>query len=145
MQRDLSVDFSSMYHDLKIREAWNELDSIDSLSEPKDISYDQTQKLKNFSDCTFCGACLEACPQYNPRSGFIGAAVINQIHFLNHIPVGQHQKNRHLEHLMSPGGIASCDASQNCVRVCPQHIDLTTSLGEVARETNKAFFKKLLG
>lgn len=145
VQRDLCVDCSSLFHDLKIREAWNELDPIDSLFEPQNISYDQTLKLKNFSDCTFCGACLEACPQYNPRSSFVGAAVINQIHFLNQTPVGRSQKEKRLGHLMSRGGITGCDRSQNCVEVCPQHVDLALSLGEVAREASKTFFKRIFG
>ena len=56
------------------------------------------------SKCMSCGCCMEACPQFNDKSGFIGAAVISQIIYFNNHPIGRYEAHRRLELLTGPDG-----------------------------------------
>lgn len=80
---------------------------------------------------------MEACPQVNSRSKFIGPSAINQVRLFNAHPTGAMNKHERLAPLLDEGGIADCGNSQNCVRACPKDIPLTTSLADLNRETNK--------
>ena len=41
------------------------------------------------SKCMTCGVCLEACPNVNDRSSFIGPAAISQVRLFNAHPTGR--------------------------------------------------------
>src|ERR1022692_4290540 len=69
--------------------------------------------------CMTCGCCLEACPQINDSSKFIGPAAISQVRLFNLHPSGKMHAKERLEALMGEGGIADCGKAQNCVEVCP--------------------------
>ncbi|MBP2667320.1 MAG: succinate dehydrogenase / fumarate reductase iron-sulfur subunit, partial [Firmicutes bacterium] len=90
-----------------------------------------------------CGCCMEACPNFNEKSAFLGPAPVAQVHLMNMHPTGAMQKNGRLESLMGPGGIAGCGNAQNCVEVCPKSIPLTTSIGKLNRQVNKFALSKL--
>jgi succinate dehydrogenase / fumarate reductase, iron-sulfur subunit len=96
------------------------------------------------SRCMTCGCCLDACPQINPRSSFIGAAIISQVRLFNAHPSGAMHKGERLAALMGPGGIADCGNAQNCVRVCPKSIPLTQSISEMGWETVKYGVQRFL-
>jgi succinate dehydrogenase / fumarate reductase iron-sulfur subunit len=87
------------------------------------------------SRCMTCGCCLDACPQVNEKTGFVGAAIISQVRLFNAHPSGALHKDARLEALLEPGGIADCGNAQNCVKVCPKEIPLTQSISEMGRET----------
>src|SRR3712207_8346757 len=55
--------------------------------------------------CIACCACMEVCPQYNERSGFVGAAAINQARLHSLHPTGGMHRRERLRALMGPGGI----------------------------------------
>ena len=46
---------------------------------------------------------------------------------------------------MGDGGISDCGNAQNCVRVCPKSIPLTTAIGELRRQTTVQAVKELFG
>jgi succinate dehydrogenase / fumarate reductase iron-sulfur subunit len=77
---------------------------------------------------------MEACPQFNENTGFIGAAAISQVRLFNSHPTGAALKNERLTALMGDGGIHECGYAQNCVEVCPKDIPLTKSISEVGKD-----------
>ena len=85
--------------------------------------------------CMTCGCCVEACPQFNERSPFIGPAAISQAILFNDHPTGRVDRDERLAVLASVGGIADCGNSQNCVKVCPKDIPLTGSIAKAGRDT----------
>ena len=40
------------------------------------------------SRCISCCCCMEACPQFNEDTGFVGAATISQVRLFNTHPTG---------------------------------------------------------
>jgi succinate dehydrogenase / fumarate reductase iron-sulfur subunit len=80
---------------------------------------------------------MEACPQFNENTGFVGAATIAQVHLFNNHPTGKELKHERLAALMGDGGIQECGYAQNCVEVCPKDIPLTRSISEVSGEVMK--------
>jgi succinate dehydrogenase / fumarate reductase iron-sulfur subunit len=80
---------------------------------------------------------MEACPQFNESTGFVGAATISQVRLFNTHPTGKAAKLDRLTALMGDGGIQECGYAQNCVEVCPKDIPLTKSISEVGRDVMK--------
>jgi len=78
---------------------------------------------------------MEACPNVNPKSNFIGPAPIAQVDLINSHPTGALQRERRLEALMTEGGIADCGNAQNCIKVCPKEVPLTRSIARLNRAT----------
>ena len=135
--RDLAVDRSRMFEHLKQVKAWIEIDGTHELGPGPRESQEQQQERYPLSRCMTCGCCLEACPQYNDSSSFIGAAAINQVRLFNLHPSGAMHKNMRLESVMGEGGVTDCGKAQNCVEVCPKEIPLVDSIAVVNRETTK--------
>ncbi len=139
-ERDLVVDRSRMFDDLKKVRAWIELDGTHELGPgPRESQENQAERYP-LSRCMTCGCCVEACPQFNDSSSFMGPAVINQVRLFNLHPSGAMQKNVRLDAMMGPGGVADCGKAQNCVEVCPKEIPLVDSIAVVARDTTKRLF-----
>jgi succinate dehydrogenase / fumarate reductase iron-sulfur subunit len=86
---------------------------------------------------------MEACPQFNEETGFVGAATIAQVRLFNNHPTGKELKRERLAALMGDGGIQECGYAQNCVEVCPKDIPLTRSISEVSGEVMKQAFTDL--
>jgi succinate dehydrogenase / fumarate reductase iron-sulfur subunit len=144
--RDLMVDRSFMFEGLKRVKAWVPVDGTHDLGPgPRQMPKDQSW-MYVLSRCMTCGCCLDACPQVNEKTGFVGAAIINQVRLFNAHPTGAMHKDARLEGLLGPGGIADCGNAQNCVKVCPKEIPLTQSISEMGKETMayslKRFFRK---
>jgi succinate dehydrogenase / fumarate reductase iron-sulfur subunit len=135
--RDLLVERSRMFEDLKRVRAWIDLDGTHDLGPGPRESPEAQQERYPLSRCMTCGCCLEACPQYNDSSKFIGPAAINQVRLFNMHPSGAMHKNARLEAMMGEGGVADCGKAQNCVEVCPKEIPLVDSISVVARDTTK--------
>lgn len=135
--RDLVVDRARMFENLKKVKAWIDLDGTHELGAGPRESQEQQEERYPLSRCMTCGCCLEACPQVNDSSKFIGPAAINQVRLFNLHPSGAMHKNQRLDALMTEGGIADCGKAQNCVEVCPKEIPLVDSISVVARDTTK--------
>jgi len=141
--RDLIVDRSRMFENLKKVKAWVTLDGSHELGAGPRQSAENQEEAYPLSRCMTCGCCLEACPQIPEQgvdgksTGFIGPAAINQVRLFNLHPSGKMHAPDRLETLMEPGGIADCGKAQNCVEVCPKEIPLVDSIALVSRETTK--------
>jgi len=143
--RDLSVDRSKMFDSLIKLKAWVPIDgSYDlGMAPPQD---DQTRQLRYaLSRCMTCGCCMEACPQVNEKSEFIGPAAIAQALLFNLHPVGQSLESERLEVLTSEEGITGCGNAQNCVKVCPKGVPLTEAIARINKDTTTFKVKKWLG
>lgn len=145
-ERDLVVDRSRMFESLKKVKAWIELDGTHELGPGPRESQESQEERYPLSRCMTCGCCVEACPQYNDASSFIGPAALNQVRLFNLHPSGAMHKNARLETVMGDGGVADCGKAQNCVEVCPKEIPLLESIAAVQRQATvyslKRFFSK---
>lgn len=144
--RDLFVDRSRLFNDLKRVKAWVPIDGTYDLGEGPAISLELQEERYPLSRCISCGCCLEACPQYTPTNKFVGAAVISQARLFNDHPIGKALKSERLDVLMEEGGVADCGKAGNCVEVCPKEIPLLESIAAVQRQATvqaiKGFFSK---
>lgn len=143
--RDLVVDRSSMFESLKKLEAYVPIDDLHAEEFGPKISPAKQEAMYVESTCMTCGCCLEACPQVNERSSFVGAAAINQAKLFNANPIGANLKSSRLRTLMKKGGISECGNAQNCVQVCPKKIPLTQSIAKVGKDVSSAYFKETFG
>ncbi|MCM3078183.1 succinate dehydrogenase iron-sulfur subunit [Brevibacillus invocatus] len=142
VQRDLSIDRSRMFDALKRVKAWVPIDGTHDLGPGPRMPEVERQWAYELSKCMTCGVCLEACPNVNSKSEFIGPFAISQVRLFNQHPTGSMNKHERLEALMDDGGIADCGNSQNCVQACPKGIPLTTSIAHMNKETTKYGLKK---
>ncbi len=132
--RDLRVDRSVLFENLKRVKAWVPLDGTYDLGEGPRQSMTLQEELYPISRCISCCSCMEACPQFNDDTNFVGAATIAQVKLFNSHPTGESLKRERLDALMGDGGIHECGYAQNCVEVCPKEIQLTKAISEVSRD-----------
>lgn len=143
LKRDLVVDREKMFKGLKKVKAWATVDDAIPRSEGAKVKQDLQEEMYTMSTCMTCGCCTEACPQFNVKSKFIGAAAISQARLFNKNPAGKIGAKERNHALMEEGGIADCGNAQNCVQVCPKGIPLTESIAEMGRETTKEAFRSI--
>src|SRR5437773_4943196 len=130
--RDLSVDRSVLFENLKRVKAWVPVDGTYDLGSGPRVTMEAQEEAYPLSRCISCCICMEVCPQFNEHTGFVGAATISQVRLFNTHPTGAALKRERLEALMGDGGIQECGYAQNCVEACPKDIPLTTSISEVS-------------
>jgi len=144
--RDLAVDRSSMFENLKRMKAWIPIDGTYDLGEGPRMAPAAQEKAYPLSRCITCGNCLEVCPQVNENNAFVGAAIISQVRLFNMHPTGAMHAHERLDAIMGPNGVADCANAQNCVKTCPKGIPLTESIAEVNRQAiRQAVFGWLIG
>jgi len=141
--RDLMVDRSSMFESLKKTHSWVPIDGTYDLGPGPRMAPDVQQFAYLFQRCMTCGCCLEACPQVNPHSKFMGAAVLGQVYLQGQHPTGMMHQDERIEALMGEGGIADCGNAQNCVEVCPKSIPLTTAIASIGRQASLKWLRNL--
>jgi succinate dehydrogenase / fumarate reductase, iron-sulfur subunit len=129
--RDLAVDRSVIFENLKKTKAWVPVDGTYDLGPGPRMLPEEQEQAYPLSRCISCCCCMEACPQFNESTGFVGAAAISQVRLFNTHPTGKALKAERLHALMGDGGIHECGYAQNCVEVCPKDIPLTRSISEV--------------
>ena len=166
VMRDLIVDRSRFFRDLKRVKAWIPVDGYYDAGPGPVQSPEMQEEAYPLSECMTCGCCMEACPQYRKveierdageteaeykarqmaaeHGEFMGAAIISQTVLFNTHPTGQMTKSERLEAMMGPGGITDCGNSQNCVKVCPKNIPLTRSIARLGRDTSIHAIKRWL-
>ncbi|HEX3321051.1 MAG TPA: succinate dehydrogenase iron-sulfur subunit [Terriglobales bacterium] len=135
--RDLAVDRSVLFENLKAVKAWVPIDGTYDLGPGPRLSMQEQEAAYPLSRCISCCCCMEACPQFNEDTDFVGAAAISQARLFNTHPTGAALKRDRLTTLMGDGGIQECGYAQNCVEICPKDIPLTKSISEVGREVMK--------
>jgi succinate dehydrogenase / fumarate reductase iron-sulfur subunit len=164
--RDLMVDRSRMFEVLEKIQAWLPVDSYLDMGPGLRQSQERQQLAYQYSKCMTCGCCLEACPQFlkielvrgpgetfeafrareresNMRA-FMGAHAIAQVELFNSNPIGAMNATQRLDALIAEGGIQVCGNAQNCVKVCPKEIPLTTAIGRGGRAATCHSLKRLL-
>ncbi len=164
--RDLIVDRSRIFAALEKIKAWLPVDSyLDMGSGPRQ-SQESQELAYLYSKCMSCGCCLEACPQFlkieltrnkgesqedyrarqrdaNERA-FMGAHAVAQIELFNSNPIGGMNATQRLDALTAEGGIQVCGNAQNCVKVCPKEIPLTTAIARAGRAATRHVLTKWL-
>jgi succinate dehydrogenase / fumarate reductase iron-sulfur subunit len=143
--RDLVVDRSRMFENLMKVKAWVPIDgSYDlGMGQPQDDHVRQVRYA--LSRCMTCGCCVEACPQVNEKSSFVGPAALGQALLFNLHPVGKTLESDRLEFLTGEEGITGCGNAQNCVKVCPKSVPLTRAIAQLNRDTTVYKLKKWMG
>ncbi|OMP65977.1 succinate dehydrogenase iron-sulfur subunit [Domibacillus epiphyticus] len=137
VEKDLVVNRERMFEDLKKIKGWIPIDGTYALDAGPNISSSEQQEAYKYSTCMTCGCCLEACPNVNSKSPFIGPQAMGQTKYFNMHPTGALKKEERMEVVIGDEGIANCGNSQNCVQVCPKEIPLTTALAELNQSANK--------
>lgn len=145
VQRDLVISRNRMFDALKRVKAWIPIDGTYDLGPGPRMPEAERQWAYELSKCMTCGVCLEACPNVNDKSPFIGPFAISQVRLFNEHPTGKMNAHERLESLMGEGGITDCGNSQNCVQSCPKGIPLTTSIAAMNRATTLHSIKKFFG
>src|SRR5512146_3331310 len=135
--RDLAVDRSVLFENLKRVKAWVPLDGTYDLGSGPRLSPEDQEISYPLSRCISCCCCMEACPQFNESTGFVGAATIAQARLFTMHPTGKVLKEERLAALMGDGGIQECGYAQNCVEVCPKDIPLTKAISSVGADVMK--------
>jgi len=141
--RDLATDRGVIFENLKAVKAWVPVDGSYDLGAGPRLYPEQQEAMYPLSRCISCCCCMEACPQFNDETNFVGAATISQVRLFNQHPTGRALKRERLIALMGDGGIQECGYAQNCVEVCPKDIPLTTSIAEVGGEVMKQAIRDL--
>jgi succinate dehydrogenase / fumarate reductase iron-sulfur subunit len=135
--RDLAVDRSTLFENLKKVKAWVPVDGTYDLGAGPRQTAETQEVTYPLSRCMSCCCCMEACPQFNESTGFVGAAAISQARLFNEHPTGKALKRERLQALMGDGGVQECGYAQNCVEVCPKDIPLTNSISNVSKQVMK--------
>ena len=141
--RDLAVDRQVLFENLKAVKAWVPIDGTYDLGAGPRMTREQQEAAYPLSRCISCCCCMEVCPQFNPDTGFVGAAVISQVRLFNTHPTGASLTSERLAALMGDGGIQECGYAQNCVEICPKDIPLTRSISEVGGAVMKQAIRDL--
>lgn len=134
--RDLIVDRSLMFENLKRIHGWIDADGAYDLGAGPPITQDKQEVMYSLSTCMTCGCCVEACPQVNSHSKFVGPQIISQVRLFNDHPVGKLFRAERLHVMMEEGGVSDCGNAQNCVKVCPKNIPLTESIAAIGRDVS---------
>jgi succinate dehydrogenase / fumarate reductase, iron-sulfur subunit len=75
---------------------------------------------------------------------FMGAHAIAQVEFFNSNPIGVMTAGERLDALIAEGGIQVCGNAQNCVKVCPKEIPLTTAIARAGRAATRHVLQEWL-
>src|ERR1700733_10426113 len=132
--RDLAVDRSVLFENLKKVKAWVPIDGTYALGEGPRQTPQLQEELYPLSNCISCTICMEVCPQFNDVTGFVGAATIAQVKLFNSNPTGAVLKEERLRALSGDGGIQECGFAQNCVQACPKQLPLTEAISDMGRD-----------
>src|SRR5438034_182299 len=130
--RDLSVDRSVLFENLKAVKAWIPVDGTYDLGAGPRVFPQQQEVNYPLSNCISCCCCMEVCPQFNDATGFVGAATIAQVKLFNNHPTGKVFAEERLRALSGDGGIQECGFAQNCVEACPKQIPLTNAISDIS-------------
>ena len=132
--RDLAVDRSVLFQNLKAVKAWVPIDGTYDLgAAPRQFPQVQEQRYP-LSNCISCTICMEVCPQFNDSTNFVGAATIAQVKLFNMDPAGKVLKEERLRALAGDGGVQECGMAQNCVAACPKQLPLIEAISDVSRD-----------
>lgn len=133
--RDLSVDRSA------VRDSFVALGASLHPKGDARLGKQATRRVLVLDRCSECGACLEACPEWD-GSGFAGAAALNELALLESLPSAHATAALRMDALLGPAGIHGCGKNENCVEVCPERIPLVDSILTLQRAATKSLFRR---
>jgi succinate dehydrogenase / fumarate reductase iron-sulfur subunit len=133
VKRDLVVNRSVMFNNLRKVKAWVDVDGIYDLGEGPLVQPAIQEDSYLLSRCMTCGCCLEVCPQWTYDNSFIGAQAISQAVLFNSLPSGANLRTDRTQALID-NGLNDCGNAQECVKACPKDIPLTESIAKANRE-----------
>lgn len=142
--RDLMVDRQAMFEHLKRIKGWIPIDGTYDLGPGPRLAETERQFGYRLSRCMTCGCCVESCPQVNPRTNFMGPAALAQALYFNISPTGRMNAEERLEAVMGDGGITECGNAQNCAKVCPKEVPLTSAIAQLNRATTWHYLRSWL-
>ncbi|WP_188206630.1 succinate dehydrogenase iron-sulfur subunit [Alkalibacillus aidingensis] len=143
--RDLYIERERMFDALKRVKAWIPIDGTYDIGPGPRMAENKRQWAYELSKCMTCGVCLEACPNVNDRSDFMGPFAFSQVQLKNMHPTGEMNSEERLASFMGEGGLEWCGNSQNCVQSCPKGIPLTTSIAAINRKATVQSFRSFFG
>jgi succinate dehydrogenase / fumarate reductase iron-sulfur subunit len=141
--RDLVIDRSIMFENLKKIHGWISVDGSYTSRPGLPISPHKQEVRYSLSTCMTCGCCIEACPQINSHSKFMGPQIMAQVQLFNSHPIGKIEARTRLHAVMGEGGLEDCGNAQNCSRVCPRNIPLVEAIAAIGRDITLQAFKDL--
>lgn len=121
--KDLKVDKSKLYDDLKDCEVWLE----DNAKINEDIPFEYEMSL-----CLMCGCCVEACPNYDLKE-FVGTPIA----VLSSKVISQEQDKSHLKKLKQQYNkkfYSHCVKSLSCEEVCPMGIETQRAISKLNKK-----------
>jgi succinate dehydrogenase / fumarate reductase iron-sulfur subunit len=143
--RDLMVDRQVMFENLKKIRGWIPIDGTYDLGPSPRLAESERQFGYALSRCMTCGCCMEACPQVNARSNFIGPTAVVQALYFNISPIGRMNMEERMDAVIGEGGLAECGNAQNCTKACPKELPLTTGIALLNRQATAYAVKRWLG
>src|ERR1700690_1275368 len=102
--RDLAVDRSVLFENLKRVKAWVPIDGTYDLGPGPRQTAEAQEQAYPLSRCISCCCCMEVCPQFNDDTGFVGAAAISQVRLFNIHPTGAALAGERVTGLRGDGG-----------------------------------------
>src|SRR5439155_21132332 len=94
--RDLATDRSVLFENLKRVKAWVPVDGTYDLRPGPRMTMEEQEAAYPPSRCISCCCCMEVCPQFNEKTGFVGAAAISQVRLFNTHITGKALKRERL-------------------------------------------------
>src|SRR5699024_38685 len=113
--RDLQVDRSRMFDNLKRMKAWVPIDGTYDLGPGPRMPEKKRLTACEVCKCMTCGVCLEGSPNVTRNNDFVGGEAISQIRSFNVHRTGSMTKHERLNALMGAGGLQERGNSQNSV------------------------------
>lgn len=118
--RDLAVDRSVLFENLKRVKAWVPIDGTYDLGSGPRISAEDQEQAYPMSRCMSCCLCMEVCPQFTMATGFAGAAVINQVRLFNQHPTGASLERERVQAMTDDGESTSAAMRRTAFRFVPR-------------------------
>jgi succinate dehydrogenase / fumarate reductase iron-sulfur subunit len=130
--RDLRVDRSQMFEDIKKMKVWISTDAV--------VCEKEIEQQYESASCIMCGCCLEVCPNYSIENDFVGAAVMNGAY---RVATQQRPSNNLKEFIKEnvKNGQGHCSKSLSCEKVCPVKIPVAALTSKMNRLYLKNLFK----
>ena len=125
--RDLVVNRSSMFNNLKRVQGWVSADGSFIKGFGPKISQDRQEAMYTLSTCMTCGCCSEGCPQVNNHSHFIGPAPVSQVRPITTIDIGANNGYFSIRAAQEYGSTAvMVDMQDRLEKICEYNTDLNT-------------------
>lgn len=146
VERDLVSDISDMIQKLESVEPYLHATKAVRPGEAGKQTPRELEKYRQFAQCTHCGCCYAACPQYKLHPDFMGPAALTLLY-------RYHQDSREVDRKVRKAmmgqahAIWRCTSVGYCSDVCPKLVDPAAVI-QLEKEENafdyiKNFFKKL--